>query len=522
MTKKTSLPWFVQGDVDGFFGLFIDNLLQLMLIGVLCKVVCGLPDELVLGRILPGAGLSILAGNLFYAWQARRLALSTGRMDVTALPYGINTTSLIAYIFLVMGPVYQETKDPTLTWRVGLFACLLSGVMEVLGAWVGDWLRRHTPRAALLSALAGIAITFIAMGFIFQMFASPLLAIVPMFIILLSYASKFRWPFGLPGGFVAVLVGVLLAWMLPREWTGFAPSAAPVTLAFQPPQSSFSDALALLFDPKGWRYLAVIFPMGLFNVIGSLQNLESAEAGGDRYETKPSLLANGIGTLIAAFLGSTFPTTIYIGHPGWKAMGARWGYSILNGAVITLLCVTGGLALVLKYVPLESCLGILLWIAIIITAQAFQETPKQHALAVAVGFIPSFAAWALLLVETSLRISGTTLFASVSKFGTELYVMGAIALSQGFILTSMVLAAVVVFMIEKELHKAALWCLAASALSFFGVIHAFDLTEAGIQNKYALGASPYFAAAYLGSALLLWALAAYNKKRGRHSTVYDA
>jgi adenine/guanine/hypoxanthine permease len=28
--------WFVRGDIDGFFGLFVDNLLQLMLIAVLC------------------------------------------------------------------------------------------------------------------------------------------------------------------------------------------------------------------------------------------------------------------------------------------------------------------------------------------------------------------------------------------------------------------------------------------------------------------------------------------------------
>lgn len=512
MTSQARLPWFVRGDIDGFFGLFIDNLLQLMLIGALCRYVCGLPDDLVLGRILPGAGVSILAGNLFYAWQARRLAQTTGRRDVTALPFGINTPSLVAYVFLIMAPVYHATNNPDLTWRVGLFACLLSGVMELLGAWVGDALRRHTPRAALLAALSGIAITFIAMGFIFQMFASPLLAVLPMFIILLSYSAKFRWPWGLPGGLVAVAVGVAAAWLLPREWTLFIPPAAPVSLAFHPPQSSFGAALSLLLGPEGWRYLAVIFPMGLFNVIGSLQNLESAEAAGDRYETKPSLLANGVGTVLGAFLGSPFPTTIYIGHPGWKAMGARWGYSVLNGTAITALCLTGGLALVQKVVPLEATLGILLWIAIIITAQAFQEIPKQHALAVAVGFIPSFASWALLLVETSLRVAGSSLFLAAPKFGADLFIYGAIALSQGFILTSMILAAVVVFMIDGKLRQAAAWCLAASVLSFFGVIHAFNLTEAGVENKFGFGADWKFASAYLVTAGVLFALSMRSGK----------
>src|SRR4051812_14118205 len=115
------IPWLVRGDIDGFFVLSIDNLLQLMLISALCPLVCGLPVELVHSRILPGAAVSILVGNLFYVWQARQLMRRTGRTDVTALPYGINTVSLLAFVFLVMGPIYQSTKDPDLAWRVGVF-----------------------------------------------------------------------------------------------------------------------------------------------------------------------------------------------------------------------------------------------------------------------------------------------------------------------------------------------------------------------------------------------------------------
>ena len=98
------MRWFVRGDVDGFFGLALDNLVQLLVIDALCRHVLGFPGELVRGVILPGAAVSVLAGNLFYAWQARRLAARTGRSDVTALPYGINTVSLFAHVFLVMLP----------------------------------------------------------------------------------------------------------------------------------------------------------------------------------------------------------------------------------------------------------------------------------------------------------------------------------------------------------------------------------------------------------------------------------
>ncbi len=509
--------YFVRGDIDGFFGLFIDNLLQLMLIDVLCRYVCGLPAELVAGRIIPGAAISILTGNLFYAWQARKMMEKTGRTDVTALPYGINTVSLFAYVFLIMAPVYNETKNPTLAWQAGLLACFLSGVMEVAGAFVGDWLRRNTPRAALLSALAGIAVTFIAMGFVFQIFASPAIAIIPMMMILMAYASRMKMPFGIPGGLAAVVVGTGLAWILRAfGFEFFQPSVNAGHLGFYPPTPVPGDLFALLADARGWKYLSVIFPMGLFNVIGSLQNLESAEAAGDSFDTKSSLLVNGIGTLLASFFGSAFPTTIYIGHPAWKAMGARAGYSTVNGVVIVLLSLIGGVSVVLRVVPLEVTLGILLWIGVIITAQSFQETPERHSIAVAFGLLPSLAAWALLLVETSLRKAGTTLFEVAPKFGSDLYIYGVMALNQGFLISSMVLASIMVYIIDRDFLKAAAWTGVAAVLSSIGLIHAYRLTPQGIQSQFGFCAAPWFAAAYAMTALLCVWFYFLRKKEGEN------
>lgn len=496
-----------------------------MLIALLCPAVCGLPESLVVGTILPGAALSILFGNLFYSWQARQLAIRTGRDDVTALPYGINTVSLFAFIFLIMAPVYAETKSPTLVWQAGLVACFASGVMEIIGAFVGDWLRQHTPRAALLSALAGIAITFIAMGFIFQIFASPAIAFIPMAIILVGYAARIKWPYHLPAGLIAVIVGVALAWGF--KLFGFDywhPPQLTSNFGFHVPRPVPKDVWELLFDPIAWRYLAVIIPMGLFNVIGSLQNLESAEAAGDVYSTKSSLLVNGFGSIIAAFFGSAFATTIYIGHPGWKVMGARSGYSALNGIVITLLCLFGGVSLVMRVIPIEATLGILLWIGVIITAQAFQEVPKEHAAGVALGLVPPLAGWALLLVETTLRVSGTSLFAVAPKFGSDLYIYGIIALNQGFLMTSMILSATLVFLIERKFKLAAGWMMVGSVLSATGFIHAYNLTPAGVQNVigfrhdggvlwgYSL-ASTEFTIVYATVAALLYWLHFYGKKK---------
>ncbi len=484
-----------------------------MLIVLLGPTICGFTSTLITEQILPAVALSVVFGNLFYAWQARRLAIRTGRDDVTALPYGINTVSLMAFMFLVIGPVYRDTGNPELAWQVGLFACFLNGAMEIVGAFLADWLRRNTPRAALLSALAGIAVTFIAMGFVFQIFAAPALAMFPMMILLGLYSSKLRLPWGLPGGFVAVCVGVAIAAVLHGIGWLESPVGSVVGLpGLHLPQPVPESMLALMVSPLGWKYLAIILPMGLFNIIGSLQNLESAEAAGDRYETRPSLLANGVGALVAAGFGSPFPTTIYIGHPAWKSMGAGTGYSVLNAAAMSLLCFTGTYAIVMAWVPLEATLGILLWIGLSITAQAFQETPRRHALAVSLGMIPALAAWALLLIETTLRVSGSSLFAVADKFGNDLYIHGVIALNQGFIFTSTILAAILAFMIDRRFDKAAAWCLAAAVLSYFGVIHAYRLTESGVQNHFGLNAAPEFAVIYALSALLLWLLHRYAQR----------
>ncbi len=499
-----------RGDLDGFFGLFVDNLLQLLLIFTLCPLFCGMSAQEVATKILPGAALSILVGNLFYTWQAWRLAKREGREDVTALPYGINTVSLIAYIQFIMAPIYRQTGDASLAWKAGLFACFFSGVMEFAGAAIGDLLRQRTPRAALLSSLAGIAVTFIAMGFVFQIFATPSVGLLPMLLILICYAARVKLPLGLPAGFAAVIIGTVLAWGL--RGAGLAPApalpaAAPLGLHL--PHWTGGDLFSFLFSSTGWGYMAVIFPMGLFNIIGSLQCLESAEAAGDRYPTRPSLVANGLGSIIASCLGSPFATTIYIGHPGWKAMGARWGYSWLNGAVICLLVLVGAVGQVLHVVPLEVTLGILLWIGMVMTAQAFQACPRPHALAVAAGLIPSLAAWLLVQVEMTLRAAGTSLAATVDKFVMQgLYIRGVIALSQGFLITSVIYPAVMAFVIDRKFKVAAGWLAVASLFSAVGLIHAWTLTSDGVENHFAwFTAAPDFAIGYAAGAVLLLLLA---------------
>ncbi len=506
---RTQARWFVRGDLDGFFGLALDNLIQLLLIVALCKTMLGFDDALLFGRVLPAVGLSLLVGNLFYAWQGMRLARAEGRADVCALPYGINTVSLFIYVFLVMLPVKLDVLARTgdahraaeAAWAAGLVACLGSAVIEFAGAFVVDRVRRHVPRAALLSTLAGIALTFIAIDFLFRTYAAPVVGLATFAVVCLVYFGGVKFRGGLPGGLVAVVLGTALCWI-----TGLASGTPPTgTLGLRLPTPAVGDLFGSL--DMVLPYASIIFAMGLFNLFGSLQNLDSAEAAGDRYPTRSSLAANGVGSFVAALFGSCFPTTIYIGHPGWKGLGARLGYSWLNGAFMTLVVLTGSVGVIAWAVPIEAGMAIVLWIAIVITAQAFQSTPRAHAPAVVVGLLPGVAAWGAFMLKVGGRAGGA---AFGSDYGAALaaagvHVQGVFGLAEGGIFTAMLLAAVVVAVIERRFPLAAAWCFAAAVLSWTGLMHGWQWTPADTALRLAPGAAGEAAIGYavMGAVFLL-------------------
>ena len=510
-SSKPTASWFVRGDVDGFFGLAIDNLVQLIVIGALLTHVLGFDSELVLGRVLPGAAVSVVFGNLFYAWQAMRLARRTGRDDITALPYGINTVSLFAFVFLVMLPAKlgaeaagASVADASLiAWRMGLVACFGSAILEIAGSFVSGWIRRNTPRAAMLAALAGVAVSFIALGFFFKTFGHPIVGFTTFVLVLVSYFGGVRFRGGIPGGFVAVLVGTVLAWA-----TGLVSVSSggwdSESLGIRLPLLALGDLIAAIGEGSTVGYLSVVIPMGLVNVIGSLQNIESAAAEGDDYDTQSSLLANGFGSLAAVAFGSCFPTTIYIGHPGWKRLGARIGYSILNAGFMVAVCLSGSVLWISSVVPVEAGMAIVLWIGVIIVAQAFEASERRHAPAVAIGLLPGIAAWGAFMMKQGMRAAGLgtpggPVFDSNIEpaiRALDISPSGAFAIEQGFLFTAMVLAALTVEIIERRFRRAALWAFVGAVLAWFGLIHAYAYTPGDTVLDFGWGTGAEWAFAY--------------------------
>ena len=214
----------------------------------------------------------------------------------------------------------------------------------------------------------------------------------------------------MPGGLLCILAGVILIALLSafhfyhlpaprRDWLSASICREPINI------------FEFLRHGEGWQYLSIILPMSTLDTIVSLQILESVKVAGDDYPTRPSLLVNGLATLGAAVFGSPFPTTLYFGHLAHKAYGARVGYSILNGVATFLICTTGLISPIMHFVPLEVVAIVIVWFGLVMVAQAFQEVPKSHCIAVAFGLLPMLAVWGLQLVDLALRTGGSSLFA---------------------------------------------------------------------------------------------------------------
>ena len=481
---------FSPGDGEGFVAAFVNNLVQLLILAPLCVGVLGFSPALVYGRILPGVAVSFLVGNLFYAWQALALAKREGREDVCALPYGISTPGLFAHVFLVMLPARQLAlargiPDPErFAWHAGLVACFLGGGLEFGCAFFAASIRRHTPQAAMLATLAGVGLGFLGLAFLFQIFAAPVVGLVTLTLVFIVFFGRVRIRGGLPTTLVVLAVGTALAWL-----TGLAPVGGPdarplAHLRFYLPWPLPGELLAALGGGHVVAYLSVVIPIGLLGVLASLQNIESASAAGDEYPVRASLVVNGLGTLAGALFGSPFPTSIYIGHPAWKKLGARAGYSVLNGMVITLICLTGTMGALTWLIPAEAGIAIILWIGVIITAQAFEVTPRRHLVAVVVGLFPGLAAWTMLIVKTSLGAAGVggpsgpvldlALVGRAHLAGA--YIGGGFALEQGFLYAAMIWAAIVVCIVDRQWTRAAVWSGIGAALALAGLMHSYALT----------------------------------------------
>ncbi|HWW22178.1 MAG TPA: hypothetical protein VNZ06_15360 [Steroidobacteraceae bacterium] len=491
---------WVAGDWNAYFGFGTNILVNLLTLTGLLKFVLKMPDALIYGRILPATGLMLALSTLYYAWLAYRLAKSTGRSDVCALPSGISVPHMFVVTFVVMLPIAIKTGDPVKGWEAGLTWVFIQSFVLMIGGFIGPVVRRITPRAALLGTLAGVSITFISLRPAFQVFGTPLIGVLCLAIIMSSWFGGVRYFRGIPAGLVAIAVGMAIAWGSTALGHGIGGmslqnlTASIANFGFSVPLPAFGHVFS------GFTYFGIILvtaiPFGIYDLVEALDNVESAAAAGDPFPTTRVLTADGVVSLVGCMMGNPFINAVYIGHPGWKAMGGRIGYSAATGITVIVLAWFGVVSVMMALVPVVAILPILVYIGMLIGAQAFQETPRRHAPAIVLALLPNLAAWTKNQIDGALGAAGTSAATlGLDKLGDQgvLY-QGLSVLGSGATLGGLMLAAIAVCAIERRFFKGAGFAAAAAILSFFGLMH---------SEGIGIGQSPLMSVSYLGVAVLM-------------------
>lgn len=468
-------PWYKKEDTDAFFALFQNNIANFVIIAI-TMLGLGFPASIVFGQVLPGAAVAVMVGNFYYAWSAARLARRENRSDVTALSYGISTPVMFVFLFGVLLPAKQLTGDAELAWKIAVAACFISGAIEAAISLVGRWVQYHLPRAAMLGAVAGVALTFIAGEMLFKTLEIPAIGLLVMAIIIVGLVGRVAMPFRIPTSLFAIIIGTALAYMIGATEDGQF-SDAFTHLGFYPllPTLAWFEGLGLLFTSM-LAILTVVLPITLYNAIETMNNVEAMEAAGDKYDVRECQAVDGAGTMIGALFGGVFPTTVYIATVGAKWMGAGRGYSILNGAVYAIATMFGLIAALAAIIPVSVVAPILVFVGMSMIATAFQSNDTRYYPAVALAMLPYFANY----VMTRFNRGAEEVVTDIST--------AIVSLGQGAMFTAILLGAMTVSVIDQQFRKAAIFAAVAAGFSFVGLMHA---------PKLAFNASPDFMAGYL-------------------------
>jgi adenine/guanine/hypoxanthine permease len=460
---------FAIGDINAFFGLMLDNMSDLVIMAAILTGVFGMPRDLVLSRMLPGSAVGVLVGDLLYSWMAWRLAKKTGRNDVTAMPLGLDTPSTFGMAFGVIGPCYLATKDAHLTWQVAMATTVLMGVFKISVSFCGPAIRRIIPRAGLLGSIAAVALLLIAYLPFLKLFASPVVGFLSLGIVFISLLARFKLPMRVPGALAGIMCGTVAYYLLGNF--GLLPNGAhavltlPVLTLYLPmPTLEFLPGM-----PKALAYLPLAIPFALATVVGGVDVTESAAVAGDDYNTRDILLVEGFATLVAGMCGGVIQSCPYIGHPAYKEMGGRSGYTIATGLFIGLGAICGYLSFLIGLLPEAAVAPILIFIGIEITAQAFEATPGRHYRAVVISFIPVIAC--LISIEFGQLLGG--LGKNVTNLSGELLAtyQATTILGNGFIITSLLWGAAFAHVLDHKPGKSAIYLAFCSVFSLCGIIH---------------------------------------------------
>jgi len=303
----------------------------------------------------------------------------------------------------------------------------------------------------------------------------PLIGFLPFFVLLLALYADVRLP-KLPATLLPVFLGVVMSWL-----TGYATldhlTSSVDHLGWHPTRLTFT---AFQSVREVLPYIAVTVPVAFTVSVGTIQCQQLAASVGDEYSLRASMLGDGIATIIAALCGSPYGMTVFIGHSAFKGMGAQIGYNLLGAAAMVIVAFTGLTSVLLAAIPVQALNPILLFVGLAVCTDALRETPERHWAAFLLSLVPAFCNWACQQAQSFGRVicahqpGGCAVDVDAGGAWTldpTGSLRGLYALGQGYLLTSIYLAGMLVFCIDREFTSAGIYALVAAASASCGLIH---------------------------------------------------
>ncbi|MBZ5660138.1 MAG: hypothetical protein LAO08_06990 [Acidobacteriia bacterium] len=483
-----------RGDIDATVAQVGFNVAQTIIPAILLIPV-GISMGFSVGHLLPGYALGFVAGSLALTVLGVGLARREGRADVTAHVYINNVPGMIAYTLAIMLPVYLQTRDQELAWRIGAAAVVWTGVIKLAAAPFAGAIRKFIPKPATMTVFGAAMYTYLAMVLLQRIFDQPLVGIVALAIIAVAGlanvpVTKWRIPPFLLAWIVPLAIGLFIGYVHPA-WQGIS-----LQLPFvRTPGLLQAMALAI-------PYLSVIAPMSIYQVLQDIASVEGANAAGDNYDVRLIVAADGVGTFVCGAAGSIITPVIAALHPPYKAMGARIGFCFWT-AIIYLAAVMSGLTLfIAQLFPWAILAAMIGYVAVGVGRATLHRVDQKYWNAMLLGLVLPTGAVVASAVSSALpalklSVQNPEVAAALNR---SIYWSSLQGLGNGFLFLVLVVTAMITELIDRNFGRAALWCLIAAFFSWFGLMHS-PVMRWGAQPMYAAG---WLAAAFVVFSARWW------------------
>ncbi|WP_417450667.1 hypothetical protein [Kordiimonas sp.] len=463
-------------DLNAGVAFFLDVTVNMFVLASVLMGAFNFPAEHIFGRIIPGAIVGIIFGNLVFSWLTKKTVKETGNPALTSIPLGMDLPTLFGMCFFIIGPTYAGNVEALgveaaadKAWILGMAATIWMAAIKFGLSYFGRAMQQQLPQMALVGAMAGVATVWLGAEAIYGIFALPEVGIVSLVIMAFALIAGHRLPFNMPGSILAIVAGTVLYYILAFAGAG-EDYVVNVAVDFRPvlPLPTLAGYSNVLGDVT--NYLGIILPFALLIAASAVNVVAGARITGDNFDAGKVVRLDAAATAVSALFGGVVQTTPYFGHATYKRMGARTGYALGATAVVTVIGFLGIIEVAAQLIPEGVLKPILVVVASDILRLAFTGGDARHAPALLFATVPAILNYAHTKVSD---LYGKVAHLTDGVLGVDwmagYMLLGAMA--RGYILTSLIWGAMVVWIIDRKMVRAALAAFAAAVCTEFGIIH---------------------------------------------------